>query len=648
MLDLQDVEFESAVNVKGRLKENIAFWKKVGACDWVLKVLERGYYLPFKSIPEKRVFKNQASTSENYEFVCTEIRKLVASSALVEVSLEDLTVVNPLGVVQNANGKLRLILDLRHVNNCLRSCRFKYEGIQTATELFQSEDWVFKFDYKSGYHHVDIFEPHTTFLGCALVVAGKMRYFKYTVLPFGLSTGPYVFTRIQKTLVKYWRSKGYRIFTYLDDGAGAEQDYRSAHVMAERVKMDIQSSGFVINKDKSQWIPAQSVELLGFVMDLKEGKFRVPTHRMDALRRLIDTVIKDNYFVSARMLARVAGSLVSMMLAMGPVVRLWTRAIYTDICQALSWDRRIALSLRSRTEVQFWKENLDTTGYPVWTPSPKIEVITYSDASGQGWGGFSVNINGAAAVGSWSEDEKVKSSTFRELRAIRLVLESYGKDLQGKEVCHRTDNKNAETIMSVGSRVPELQLEAVAVYKLCRELNIRLSVEWLSRDDNVEADELSRIEDTNDYMLDPNCFKLIDKRWGPHTIDRFASIKTRQLERYCSLFRNPGCEGVNAFTLDWAQENNWIFPPPVLVPRVIRHMSVGKEDGTLIVPQWSSAVWWPLLINKAGSWNSFIKNTIRIKPYKGIFVSGSAASNIFTSDVPSFAVLALRICFSEQ
>src|SRR6056300_504934 len=121
LLDLQDVEFESAVNVKGRLKENIAFWKKVGACDWVLKVLERGYYLPFKSIPEKRVFKNQASTGENYEFVCTEIRKLVASSALVEVSLEDLTVVNPLGVVQNANGKLRLILDLRHVNNCLRS-----------------------------------------------------------------------------------------------------------------------------------------------------------------------------------------------------------------------------------------------------------------------------------------------------------------------------------------------------------------------------------------------------------------------------------------------------------------------------------------------------------------------------------------------
>lgn len=117
-----------------------------------------------------------------------------------------MTVINPLGVVQNSNGKSRLILDLRHVNSYLRYCRFKYEGIQTAAELFQSNDWVFKFDYKSGYHHVDIFEPYTTFLGCAIVLAGKMIYFKFSVLPFGLATSPYVFTRIQKTLVKYWRS----------------------------------------------------------------------------------------------------------------------------------------------------------------------------------------------------------------------------------------------------------------------------------------------------------------------------------------------------------------------------------------------------------------------------------------------------------
>ena len=75
----------------------------------------------------------------------------------------------------------------------------------------------------------------------------------------------------------------------------------------------------------------------------------------------------------------------------------------------------------------------------------------------------------------------------------------------------KSDNRNAEIIMSVGSRIPDLHREVVLVYKLCRELNIRLSVEWVSRNDNSIADELSRVEDATDYILDPKCFRYIDQ-----------------------------------------------------------------------------------------------------------------------------------------
>ena len=74
-------------------------------------------------------------------------------------------------------------------------------------------------------------------------------------------------------------------------------------------------------------------------------------------------------------------------------------------------------------------------------------------------------------------------------------------------MCHRTDNRNAEIIMSVGSQVPDLHRKVLLVYKLCHELNIWLSAEWVSRNDNSIADELSRVEDATDYMLDPKCFR---------------------------------------------------------------------------------------------------------------------------------------------
>ena len=113
----------------------------------MLSVIENGYYLPFMSLPAWRSFQNHPSVVPNQEFVCQELKKLLASGAIVEVRQEDVLVVNPLGVV-NASGKSRLILDLRYVNYHLRSCKFKYGGIPAASELFQKDDWVFNLTIK--------------------------------------------------------------------------------------------------------------------------------------------------------------------------------------------------------------------------------------------------------------------------------------------------------------------------------------------------------------------------------------------------------------------------------------------------------------------------------------------------------------------
>ena len=105
LMELQDLEPASSVQLKGRLKENIAFWRDIGASKWVLRVIKNGYYLPFISLPARRSFQNHPSVVQNQEFVCQELKKLLASGAIVEVRQENVLVVNPLGVVKNASGK---------------------------------------------------------------------------------------------------------------------------------------------------------------------------------------------------------------------------------------------------------------------------------------------------------------------------------------------------------------------------------------------------------------------------------------------------------------------------------------------------------------------------------------------------------------
>ena len=203
-LDVENSGMNSCTIVKGRLRECIAFWESIGANRWVLEIIREGYCLPFVDLLRSMTFLNHQSAIREADFVAEEIE-------LVEVEAQDLRVCNPLGVVFNNSQKPRLILDLRYINKHLRSCKFQYEDIRTAANLFKRGDWFIKFDYVSGYHHVEIYPEHTNFLGCSWIVNGTRKFFKFTVLPFGLSTGPYVFSKIQRALVKHWRGKGLRI-----------------------------------------------------------------------------------------------------------------------------------------------------------------------------------------------------------------------------------------------------------------------------------------------------------------------------------------------------------------------------------------------------------------------------------------------------
>ena len=86
--------------------------------------------------------------------------------------------------------------------------KFKYVDLRTAALMFEIYEYLFKFDLKSGCHHVDIYPDHYQFLGFQWEDKGEPYYYVFSVLPFGLCTAPYLFTKLMKPLIKLWRGKG--------------------------------------------------------------------------------------------------------------------------------------------------------------------------------------------------------------------------------------------------------------------------------------------------------------------------------------------------------------------------------------------------------------------------------------------------------
>jgi hypothetical protein len=67
-----------------------------------------------------------------------------------------------------------------------------------ARQHIKLKSYMFAFDILLAYHHVDIYEPHTEFLGFSWTVNGCITFLKFIVLPFGLSTACYLFTKLTR------------------------------------------------------------------------------------------------------------------------------------------------------------------------------------------------------------------------------------------------------------------------------------------------------------------------------------------------------------------------------------------------------------------------------------------------------------------
>ena len=119
--------------------------------------------------PSPNCFQNNKSAIQNSKFVEEAILDLLKSGRIKESFAPPLAV-NPLNVSENSCGMKRLILDLRYINQLVWKDRFKLDDWKTMMQYVKKGVYIFNFDLKNGYHHLDLFQSHQpyyrVFLSC--------------------------------------------------------------------------------------------------------------------------------------------------------------------------------------------------------------------------------------------------------------------------------------------------------------------------------------------------------------------------------------------------------------------------------------------------------------------------------------------------
>ena len=401
-----------------------------------------------------------------------------------------------------------------------------------------------------------------------------------------------------KVVVTFLRKHGIRCVVYIDDllffhGTDVDKAIRERNFIDQLLCL----LGLTVNYEKSILVPTTRIKYLGYIIDSILMKLFVPKEKIKDVvsfsrrlrRRLVCTV---------RILASFLGKISSMSHAILPW-RLLTRTMKFEKDEVFKdfrdWEALVVPSEEAFRELELLIYFIQVhNGRSVRTPPPSW--TTRSDSSGDAYG--STGSKNWICWEEWTEEERLNHNNYLEtlasVRTIRrFVLE---ENVSDGVLCHETDNMTAVSYLNKqGGRIPKISKPVEAVWMFCLERNIEITgnhVSGLSLLDGV--DFLSRMSTKqSEWRLPTVTFVQIADRWGPFSVDLFATQFNNQLPRFFAFWKDPKAEAIDAMIQQW-NENPYAFPPFILIGRILAKILQEKvQIVTMVTPWWEGASWWP-------------------------------------------------------
>lgn len=563
-------------------------WREIGASETLLDWVKNGVPIPFNSQPSPFEIKNRLFTLKETCFINDEIKRLL-NLGYISVSLTKPRCVSNINVVPKKNNKFRLITDLRKLNYHCTPPKFVYESIEQVLEIVDANDYLVTVDLKDAFFHVKLNEEFRTYFGFKWLD----KYYVWNVTPFGWNVSPYYCCKLLRCVIGHLRSNNIKVTCYVDDILLSDSE-SSISQNRDNVLDTLSRLDLTINYEKSDLSPSCSKDYLGYniTTNLKTDSIlvKIPNSRITKVKRAIkNTLVKG--VVYARQLAKIAGQLVSMVKAILPT-KLFLRNIYRLLSTRQTWQDILVLDIDSIHDLEWWYSSISSWNGRIFRKQtlPSIQIST--DASQLAWGG---TILGGTqrAQGFWDNTWSTKSSNQRELEAILLTLESFLPYIKGKDVQILTDNIVSVSYINLqGGPSKPLTEIAAQIWNLSIRYNFEIQARHLPGHMNVESDQLSRLKDQHEWSLHRKLYNYIDKLWGTHTIDRFASQNTTQCLLYNSRFHDPFTTGIDALKqMDWALHNNFVNPPFRFLNKVLQVVKNQRAWATVIAPKWRNQLW---------------------------------------------------------
>ena len=655
--------FDQKVSIHSTMA--IQFYEEtLGADKWVLNVLKNKLRLPLPTFVPCYWERNNKSAVKEMDFLWGKMTEWERQGFVLRVK-DRPHCINPLSVVkqlilQTGESKLRPCLDVsRLLNKLMPDEKVTLSDLSVSEKLVDKNDYLMSMDLENQYFHVMIQEDQWTYLGCQVedTKVKEKHFFVFKVMIYGLKNAVRVVTRLTKPIVAKLHSEGCKFSIYIDDGRSAAKSAALVMKHHQRAISLFHRAGWNIQWKKTGGIPLQSQYHMGFITCTTQMIYGLPDFKIKHLQRLLGEII-DKYErgvqLEAREFAKMLGSLVSGLRALGQVIRASLRSAHICLDKAVteeqSWNTQFYLPPTVAADLAFVLDNLEAengqpiikgrTGptlnslFPQHGPLIRVDNPIKPRMSAEVWGGrvtsdssewkkfaFSSDMSMVFSENmSW--DEQQLSSGHRELLAALGAIRDNQDFFRGDSTAHRifywlTDSQNLETWAKKGSSIPQVQQDLMKMFRLQAELCMRIVFIWAPRDHQsiVLADMGSKFKDSDNWSICDSSFKALELLNGAKfTCDVFAHSSNNRVTKFYSKVPSLGSSGINAFAQDWCLDEIFICPPVKMIPAVILQLVSQACCGVLVVPEWKTSIFWPLITEDGIHYLDFVQKIHKFSP----------------------------------
>jgi hypothetical protein len=568
------------------MSKNVAVWKRLGANSTIISWLS-GLIIP---IDQDQTFifpKQPPLTKEQDTWFEKQFWKYIEANA-IEICLSPRAVHCYFLVPKTGKSLWRIIADLRPINPFVLASKFKMDGISLILSLISQDDYMFVADLSSGYFQVMIDESSRNLLAFFY----KGQYWRYTVLPFGYSCSPIIFTKIMCVLTGYiHRVLRIRVSAYIDDIFGCVSGKQNALESMQRV-YNVVDSVAVRDPDKCSKVPMQEVQVLGFLVNSVSMTISIPDNKVNSTLDLLKDVIRrieTKVEVTSRELSKVAGRICAFSEAFMQA-KIFLPSFYALIHikdgNKEAWD--LPLQDTSEFKVSRFLEDAN------WIVQ---NLVTFNGRFfGQPLRVFGITIvaNNRLRFAFQVLDEftivdfntEICKVLERELVAILLTLQT-GKFDRKRILLRVYMNITVQALLRncFGDKSRTL---VVAIWEEIYTRQIYMLTPVVSLDSEEFNPQCPA--DGTDWVMKQEVFNHINKVLSPITMDFFASKSNAKLSQFITRLEDT-------FFYLWNHQLGYFCVPFGLLLRVINKLQQEQAQAVIIVPVWVNQPWWNTLID---------------------------------------------------